>query len=32
MEENKIKKLLKCLNYIPKEGTNNVYIKNYSFS
>ncbi len=30
MEENKIKELLKCLNYIPKDGTNNVYIKNYS--
>lgn len=29
MEENKIKDLLKALNYIPKNGTNNVYTKEY---
>ena len=30
MEENKIKELLEILNYIPKNGTNNIYIKKYS--
>lgn len=30
MEENKIKELLETLNYTPKNGTNNVYIKQYS--
>lgn len=29
MEENKIKELLKAMNYIPKNGVNNVYIKEY---
>ena len=29
MEENKIKDLLKALNYIPKNGTNNIYTKEY---
>ena len=27
MEENKIKELLKAMNYIPKNGTNNIYTK-----
>ena len=31
MEESKIKELLNILNYLPKNGANNVYIKNYSF-
>ena len=30
MEENKAKELLNALNYIPKDNTNNVYIKEYS--
>ena len=29
MEENKIKGLLKAMNYMPKNGVNNVYIKEY---
>ena len=29
MEENKIKELLKAMNYIPKNGSNNVYAKEY---
>lgn len=29
MEENKIKKLLKAMNYMPKNGVNNVYTKEY---
>ena len=29
MEENKIKELLKAMNYVPKNGANNVYIKEY---
>ena len=29
MEENKIKELLKAMNYMPKNGVNNVYIKEY---
>jgi len=31
MEESKIKELLNILNYLPKDGANNIYIKNYSF-
>lgn len=31
MEEKKIKELLKAMNYMPKNGENNVYIKEYPF-
>lgn len=31
MEENKIKELLKAMNFLPKNGVNNIYTKDYPF-